>query len=132
MTDDVTPEGTDIVKPGTGNRGMGRKKGSKNKSTLLREALTNDFEAQLQTNFKAVIETVINQAINEGCRQSQKLIIDRVVPTVHAESTKDKNPFAGGISIVIGSLEQQKSVTVSPDIVDAEYEELEQETHDVS
>ena len=117
----------EVVKP-TGNAGMGRKKGSKNKSTLLREALTNDFEQQLQENFRDVITTVMNQAINEGCRQSQKLILDRVIPTVHAESEKDaKNPFAGGISITISNLENQ-TVTVVPDVVDGDYTEIEQET----
>lgn len=102
----------------------GRKKGSKNKSTILREALTNDFEQQLQQNFKQVIEVVISQAINEGCRQSQKLLLDRVIPTVHAESEKDKGgKFSGGISITIGTLEPQ-TVTVTPDVIDGDYEEV--------
>ena len=107
-----------------GNRGMGRKKGSKNKSTLLREALNNNFESQLQESFHKVVEVVISQAVNEGCRQSQKLLLDRIVPTVHAESNKDKNPFANGISITIGSFEESKTVSVSSDISDAEYEEV--------
>lgn len=124
MTDDVTPG----VPAKAGNRGMGRKKGSKNKSTLLREALTNDFEQELQKDFLQVVRVVLDQA-KDGCRQSQKLILDRVVPTVHATSDKDdKNKLAGGVTILIGSLEDQTAVKVSPDIVDAEYEELEQET----
>ena len=123
VTDDVTPEeGTDIVKP-AGNRGMGRKKGSKNKSTLLKEALRGDFDKMLTQKAAQIFNVVADQAL-DGCRQSQKMILDRVVPTVHAESDKDKNPFANGINITIGSFEQSKSVKVSPDIVDAEYEEI--------
>lgn len=103
----------------------GRKKGSKNKSTILREALTNDFEEQLQTNFKRVIEVVCSQAV-EGCRQSQKLLLDRVIPTVHAESDKDKGgKFSGGISITIGTLEPTQSISVTPDVIDGDYEEIE-------
>ena len=108
-----------------GEKGIspGRKKGSKNKSTILREALTNNFEDQLQEKFALVIETVINQAINEGCRQSQKLLIDRIIPTVHAESDKDVGGFTGGISITKSSLENQ-TVKVTPSVIEAEYEEL--------
>ena len=130
MTDDVTPDASDekkdVAKP-AGNRGLGRKKGSKNKSTLLREALNNNFEAQLQDKFHQVVSVVLDQAINEGCRQSQKMLLDRIVPTVHAESDKDKNPFAGGISITIGSLETKGSVSVAPEVIDGDYEEINNE-----
>ena len=116
----------DVVKP-AGNRGMGRKKGSKNKSTILREALTNNFEEQLEQRFKQVITVVLDQAV-EGCRQSQKLLFDRVLPTIHAESEKDKDKtFAGGISITISALENQ-TVTVTPDVVDGDFEEINEET----
>ena len=128
MTDDVTQEvdvKSNVPTRIGGDKGIapGRKKGSKNKSTLLREALTNDFEEQLKTNFIKVVNVVLEQAV-DGCRQSQKLILDRVIPTVHAESDKDKNPFAGGISITIGSLEQQTAVKVIPEPLDAEYTEI--------
>jgi len=127
MTDNVdTDVGTNVATRIGGEKGIspGRKKGSKNKSTLLREALTNDFEEQLQKDFTKVVKVVMEQAIS-GCRQSQKLILDRVVPTVHAESDKDnKNKFAGGVSIYIGSLEDQTAIKVSPDTIEAEYEEI--------
>lgn len=121
VTPPVTDESTRIG--GANGIAPGRKKGSKNKSTILREALTHNFEVQLEQQFSKVISVVMEQAI-EGCRQSQKLLIDRVIPTVHAENEKDKkNPFAGGISITISSLENQ-SVKVSSDVIDADYEEL--------
>lgn len=105
-----------------GPRGIkpGRQKGAKNKSTLLREALTNDFEEQLQKDFLKIVKVVITQA-KEGCRQSQKLLLDRVVPTIHAESDKDpSSKFLGGVTIVIGSLENHQAVEVEQSI-DAEY-----------
>ena len=102
----------------------GRQKGAKNKSTLLKEALRGDFDNMLQEKAKAIFNVVADQAL-EGCRQSQKLILDRVVPTVHAESDKkDDNKFSGGVVINIGSLEDARSVSVSPDITDADYEEI--------
>jgi hypothetical protein len=102
----------------------GRQKGAKNKSTLLKEALRGDFDVMLQDKAKAIFNVVADQAL-EGCRASQKMILDRVVPTVHAESDKkDANKFDGGITINIGSLEDARSVKVEPDIEDAEYEEL--------
>lgn len=101
----------------------GRKKGSKNKSTLLREALTNNFEEQLTKSFHKVVEVVIEQAI-DGCRQSQKLLLDRVVPTVHAENEKDKkNPFSGGVTINIGTMGSTLTLK-EEDIEEATYEDI--------
>ena len=129
MTDDVTQEvdvKSNVPTRIGGDKGIapGRKKGSKNKSTLLREALVHGFEEELERDFIKVVRIVMEQAI-EGDRQSQKLILDRVVPTVHAASDKDANPFSGGINITIGSLESQKSISISADIEDAEYETIE-------
>lgn len=102
----------------------GRKKGSKNKSTLLREALQGQFDDMLQQKARQIFDVVADQAL-DGCRQSQKLILDRIVPTVHAVGDKDeKNKFAGGVTVVIGDLQQGKSVSVKPDIEDAEYDEI--------
>lgn len=103
----------------------GRVKGSKNKTTLVKEALVNGFEEELKKDFNKVVRAVLDQAI-DGCRQSQKMILDRVVPTVHAQSDKDDNKFSGGISIVIGSMEADTKVEVTPSVIaDAEYEEIE-------
>ena len=123
MTDDVKKG---VMPAGAANlqRG-GRKKGSKNKSTLLREALRGDFDNMLQQKAKAIFNVVADQAL-DGCRQSQKLILDRVVPTVHAESDKkDGNKFDGGIVINIGSLEDSKAVTIDQDVSDGSFEEIE-------
>jgi hypothetical protein len=102
----------------------GRPKGAKNKSTLLREALRGDFDELLRKDFKKIIRVVADQAL-EGCRSSQKLILERVVPSVHAESdNKDKHKFSGGITITIGSLENQKVDISSGDVMDGEFSEV--------
>ena len=106
-----------------GSKGIrpGRPKGAKNKSTLIREAIQGDFDKMLETKAKKIFEVVADQAL-EGCRQSQKMILDRVVATMHASPEKDgANKFAGGINITIGAMPGQ-SVEVSEDISDAEYE----------
>ena len=109
-----------------GSKGIkaGRQKGVKNKSTLLRLALTEDFDKELEKNFKGIIRAVAQQAL-DGCRTSQKMIIDRIIPTIHAESDKDKGQkFAGGIHITIGSLEDAKVISIDEGAIEADYEEL--------
>jgi hypothetical protein len=122
MTDDVTHDGESGVMV---KKKAGRPPGAKNKATLLREAIAGDFDRMLEQKAKRIFEVVANQAL-DGCRQSQKMILDRIVPTVHAESDKDKgNKFSGGVHITIGSLEGAQ-VSVSPDIEDAEYTQVEE------
>ena len=110
-------------------RKPGRPPGAKNKTTLVREALQNGFEEELEKGFLDVARAVIQQAKN-GCRQSQKMLLDRVVPTVHSKSEEDENSFAGGVQIFIGTLgdtgsavEVHGSTTV---IEDAQYTEVDQ------
>ena len=64
--------------------GKGRKKGSKNKATLLRQKMEQKVSIKLSKAMPAVVDVVINQSI-EGCRQSQKMILDRVVPVKRAD-----------------------------------------------
>lgn len=126
MTDDVKPEGTHDVNIGVAEpkapavRKAGRPPGAKNKSTLLKEALAGDFDDMLQSKAKAIFNVVADQAL-EGCRQSQKMILDRVVPTVHATSDEDKNKFSGGVHITIGHLGTPNATV---DIADGDYEEV--------
>ena len=128
MTDDVKDETHPSRIGGSKGISAGRPKGAKNKSTLLRLALTEDFDKQLEKDFKAIIRVVAEQA-KDGCRQSQKLLIDRVIPSVHAESDKGKdNKFSGVVHVHIGSLEDSQSVQVSEEPLDGEFEEVEEDS----
>lgn len=69
------------------NKG-GRPKGVKNKTTLLREAVENGLQDYIHQSAKDVIQVVVKQAL-EGCRPSQKLLIERVIP--NKKSEKDSN-----------------------------------------
>lgn len=64
-------------------RGPGRPKGSLNKKTIQREIYREAAIDLLGENLKAVAEKVIAQAI-DGCRKSQKMILDRALPAAKA------------------------------------------------
>ena len=120
---DMDVDSLPVVKKGRG----GRMKGSKNKATLLKEALRGNFDDLLETKFKQILNVVAEQAV-DGCRTSQKLILDRVIPTVHAESDdKSKHKFSGGISITIGSLENQTIDIQSNNVMDGDYTTIEED-----
>jgi len=81
----------------------GREKGSKNKSTLLREALKNDFEEQLKKDFIHVVKAVIDKA-KDGDMTAAKLLLDRAVP-VSDNNKKQTIPLGeGGLVINIEKL----------------------------
>lgn len=76
------------LQPGS-KLGKGRKKGSKNRATILREKMENKVSIKLSKLAPKVVDKVGEQALNEGCRQSQKLILDRAVPVRKAEDGSD-------------------------------------------
>lgn len=65
----------------------GRPKGSKNKKTLMVEAVRKDILARagdlMLLKAEEVVQKVVNQAL-EGCTTSQKLIFDRLLPSQKA------------------------------------------------
>lgn len=72
------------LQPGS-KLGKGRVKGSKNKATILREKMENKVSIKLSKLAPKVVDKVGKQAIDDGCRQSQKMILDRVAPVRKAE-----------------------------------------------
>lgn len=67
----------------------GRPAGRKNNSTLKREALREEATDILSAKIGKVVQVVLNQAIEEGCRQSQKMILDRILPAVKSVDSKE-------------------------------------------
>ena len=97
----------------------GREKGSKNKSTLLREALKNDFEVELQKDFLQVVRAVIDKA-KDGDMTAAKLLFDRALPII--DNKKQTVPLGeGGLVINIERLvTQNPSQLIEGDIEEAE------------
>jgi len=81
----------------------GREKGSKNKSTLLRETLKNGFEEELERDFIHVVRAVIDNAV-DGDMTAAKLLLDRAVP-ITDNNKKQTIPLGeGGLVINIEKL----------------------------
>lgn len=101
----------------------GRPKGSKNKSTLLREALNNQFEEALKIKFEAVVNAVVQEAV-DGNMVAAKMLLDRIIPVHKAADFKKSS--SGGMEITINVEGMASSVRIDPDVVeDAEFEEIE-------
>jgi len=98
----------------------GREKGSKNKSTLLREALKNDFEEQLKKDFIHVVKAVIDKA-KDGDMTAAKLLLDRAVPISDGNKKQTIPLGEGGLVINIEKLiSQPPTQLIEGDIEDAE------------
>lgn len=105
----------------------GRAKGSKNKSTLLRETLKNGFEAELEKDFIRVVRAVIEKAV-DGDMTAAKLILDRAVPVTDSKNTKPLQLGEGGLVINIEQLVTQPQGQMI-EASEADYEDV-VETHD--
>lgn len=97
----------------------GRKVGSKNKLTLLREAVLEKAEHMVLSDWEEVVQTTLTLA-KAGDTQCLKILWDRVIPSKRAidNDAADKNP---SVTINISGLEV-KSVMDEP--VDAEFTEV--------
>ena len=102
--------------------GKGRKKGSKNKATLLREKMENKVSIKLSKAGPAVVAKVIDQAIDEGCRQSQKMIMDRIVPVKKADDGADHT--GASVHITISNLTREN--LNEPTIIEGDHEVIEE------
>lgn len=97
----------------------GRPAGSKNKLTLLREAVLEKAEHMVLTDWEEIVQTTLTLA-KAGDTTCLKILWDRVIPSKRAidPDAADKNP---NITINISGL-QVKSVMDEP--VEAEFEEI--------
>lgn len=91
----TTTEKTDLVprnsngqlKPGA-KLGRGRRKGSKNKSTILREAMQEKTSIRLSKQTPKVLQVVLDAA-KAGDLQAAKMILDRTIPIRKASEGED-------------------------------------------
>ena len=79
-----------LFQPGQSGNPAGRKKGSKNKHTLLKEAVQRNAEEMVLRKFKQIVDTTIELAEN-GDATALKIIWDRFLPKdAEKKSTDDK------------------------------------------
>lgn len=106
----------------------GRVKGSKNKLTLLREAVLTKTEYKILDELPKIIAVVCKKA-EEGDLTAAKLIMERMIP-VRKMSDYEDNGSKGPpvINIVIEGSDNGRKVTIKaeqPIIEDAQYSEVE-------
>lgn len=90
-----TPTGT-FAK---GNKlSKGRKKGSKNKATILREAMQNKTSKTLSKQTPAVLKVVLDAA-KGGDLQAAKMILDRTIPIRKATEGEESQQTSVHIEI---------------------------------
>ena len=81
----------------------GRTKGSKNNTTLLKEAVKQGAEDLMIRELPRIIEVVLKKA-QEGDLTAAKMILDRTIPVIKAYDERPNVP-QGGINIIIGNLD---------------------------
>lgn len=101
---------------------LGRPKGSKNKSTIVKEALKAEAEDLLVKHLPDVVKEVIRQA-KQGNMVAAKMLLDRAIPVKRAVEVTGKDGEDFGVRIVIENLMTYDSK--QEDIEDVEYEEIE-------
>ena len=84
---------------------MGRPKGSRNRATIAKQFAKSELAKHVTscqglviTELEGVIRVILQQAM-EGCRQSQKMLLDRGLPMLRAREGEDTE--RGQINITI-------------------------------
>lgn len=107
MSEEKKTRSETLFKPGKGGNPRGRPKGSKNKATILREALAQDFDKALKKEFSEIMDALVSQA-KKGDMKAIKIIMDRVVPVTKAVEINDKSGKSQGIYINIEGMEPKR------------------------
>lgn len=107
----VNAENTDLK---LRNKG-GRPKGSKNKDTLFKELMTQDFQQVAKKDILAVYRVLFDKAKN-GDMKAIKLVLDRVVPVTKAIDLEELE--TGGIQININVGEMKTDPALDVDFVE--------------
>lgn len=111
---DRTPAGT-FAK---GNKlSKGRKKGSKNRSTILREAMAEKTSVMLSKKTPKVLKVVLEAAMG-GDLQAAKMVLDRTIPIRKADDGVDGEKPA--VSVTINNLTRENVDEVMGVTIDAE------------
>lgn len=106
MDKQVTKPSRDYLwKKGQSGNPAGRPLGSKNKITMMRQALEGELRTQLGPQMAEVLAKAIELA-KAGDGQMIKLLVDKVLPTSKTEDTEGDQ--APKVQIMIGKLPERK------------------------
>ena len=115
--------GQEIEKRGRGrpkgSTGKGRPAGSKNKTTLLKAAIADDFTRLARKESRAVFQKLAEMA-KGGDQAMIKLFMDKVLANAAPEGVVTKGDF--GINIVISDMRPEEKV-LEGEIIDADVSE---------
>lgn len=107
-----------LWKPGQSGNPAGRPKNSKNKITLIKQALEGELRVQMGPHMAEVLTKALEMA-KDGNEAMIKLLVDKCVPTTKAGD--DEGTADNRIQILIGKLPDRKGdteVKVNGDKVD--------------
>ena len=101
----------------------GRRKGSRNKVTILREAVLQKAENLVLDQWVELVQTTIDLA-KKGDSTCIKILWDRVIPAKRAVEEKDGKEDKLNINITIKGMEVESTFGEKETPIDADYEEV--------
>lgn len=101
-----------LFQPGKSGNPKGRPKGSKNRSTELKEFLLKEAEGQLLESLPKILDTLVKKAV-DGDTQAAKLLLERILPAKRAVELSGKDGKDFEIVVNINKRDEQ-------DFIDAE------------
>lgn len=101
MANEISRKPAHLWKPGQSGNPKGRPKNSKNKITLMKQALEGELRVQLGPAMASILQIAIDKAL-EGDTQMIKLLLDKTLPTTKAAD--DEEAGREKIHITIGRL----------------------------
>ena len=115
--------GNPLWKKGESGNPGGRPAGSKNKLTLLREAVLANAEEIVLDNWEDLVQATVTLA-KAGDSTALKILWDRVVPAKKAVEVTGKDGGEFGVKIVIEALSQlpfqKPALDIEAEIIDDE------------
>lgn len=119
LTKEGKPDKRPLFKPGQSGNPNGRPKGSKNRSTVIKQAIEGDMLDRLEKDAVAILEKTIDMA-KKGDRTCIKILMDRLLPARRAEEN-NKEKGSGAVSITINSLTDSGKKTTTT--IEGDYKE---------
>ena len=112
------------VKGVSGNP-KGRPKGKKTRLTLLREAVLQNAETLVLSEWEELVKTTIELA-KQGDSTCIKILWDRVIPAKRAVEDKDGKEDRLNINITVQGMEVSSVFGDNQKVIDGDYEEVEE------